>query len=284
MVLKNRQARKVIRENLGSVFREIKIAVTPVPRPEQWVFLVGCYNSGTTLLSKMLGWHPDISALPTEGHFLTDQFVKDYEVGLPRMWAGREELFRLIEKDTGPDPARVKKEWGMRLNTAKPVLVEKSPSNSVRVRWLNHHFQPACFICIIRNGYAVAEGIRRKADPKHLRDGWPIEMAAYQWKRTYEVIEEDSVYLKRMLFVKYEDLVNDPAGELNRIADFTGVKPFSNFDNLAEMAVHERNEPIRNLNPDSISRLTPEDIRSINEVAEETLVRYGYSVIDGRDE
>ncbi|MCF8026443.1 MAG: sulfotransferase, partial [Desulfobacteraceae bacterium] len=207
-----------------------------------------------------------------------------YEVGLPRMWAAREELFRLTEKDTGPDPVRVKKEWGMRLNTDKPFLVEKSPSNSVRVRWLNHHFQPACFICIIRNGYAVAEGIRRKAEPKHLREGWPIEMAAYQWRRTYEVLESDSAYLNRFLYVRYEDLVGDPVKELNRIANFTGLKPFNNFDNLTELAIHERNEPIRDLNPDSISRLTPEDISSINSVAKDTLVRYGYSVIKGHEE
>ncbi len=283
MFLENKQPLKVVRENLGSIFRELKIAVTPVPRPELWVFLVGCYNSGTTLLSKLLSRHPDISALPTEGHFLTDQFVKDYEVGLPRMWAGREELFRLTEKDTGPDPARVKKEWGMRLDTGKHVLVEKSPSNSVRLRWLNHHFQPACFICIIRNGYAVAEGIRRKADPKHLRNGWPIEMAAHQWRRTYEVLESDSVYLKRFLFVKYEDLVGDPVKELNRIADFLGIKPFKKFNNRMELAIHERNEPIRDLNPASISRLTPEDICVINNVAKETLIRYGYSVIEDYD-
>ncbi len=118
MVLNNLISREVVRENIGSIFRELKIACKTIPKPRLWVFLIGCYNSGTTLLSKMLGQHPDISALPIEGHFLTDQFVKDYEVGLPRMWAGREELFRLTEKDTKPDPERVKKEWGMRPNTA----------------------------------------------------------------------------------------------------------------------------------------------------------------------
>ncbi|MBA2883004.1 hypothetical protein HNR65_003361 [Desulfosalsimonas propionicica] len=275
------QSRKVLRENLGNIFREVKVALTPVPRPERWLFLVGCYNSGTTLLSKMLGRHPGISALPTEGHFITDQFVKDYEMGLPRMWTQREELFRLTEKNTGPDPVRIKKEWGMRLDLSKPVLLEKSPSNSARVRWLNHHFRPACFIAIIRNGYAVAEGIRRKADPKHLRDGWPIEMAAYQWKRTYEVLESDSVYLNRFLLIKYEDLVREPVNELNRITDFIGIKPFSKFNDLMNVSIHERNEPIKDLNPYSISRLTPEDINAVNNVAKDTLLRYGYNVIGG---
>lgn len=99
--------KQVLRENLGNIYREFKVAVTPVPRPRKWLFLVGCYNSGTTLLAELLSRHPDISALPTEGHFITDQFVKDYDVGLPRMWAGREELFRLTEADAGPDAVRV---------------------------------------------------------------------------------------------------------------------------------------------------------------------------------
>ena len=267
------------REYVGNLHREIKIALTSIPKPAKWIFLVGCYNSGTTLLSAMLGQHKDISALPTEGHFLTDQFVKDYEVGLPRMWSGREELFRLTEKDAGPDPMRVKKEWGMRLDLSKPVLLEKSPSNSVRMRWLNHHFRPAYFVCIIRNGYAVSEGIRRKAEPKHLRDGWPISMAAYQWHRTYEVIKEDAKYIQNILYIKYEDLVSDPENELNKISDFIGLKPFQNLDTQRAISIHERNEPLKNFNEDSIRRLSFEDIEIINEISRETLDSYGYEVL-----
>ena len=143
-----------------------------------WVFLVGCYNSGTTLLAELLSQHPDISALSTEGHFITDQFVKDYDIGLPRMWVEREDLFRLTEADTGPDAIRIKKEWGMRLDLSKQVLLEKSPPNTAKVRWLQANFENAHFVAIVRNGYAVAEGITRKADPKHLINSWPIEMSA----------------------------------------------------------------------------------------------------------
>lgn len=269
----------VIRESLGNIHREFKITLTPVPHPEKWLFLVGCYNSGTTLLAEMLNQHPDISGLPTEGHFITDQFIKDFEVGLPRMWAEREELFRLTENDEGPDPVRVKKEWGMRFDLSKPVLLEKSPPNSVRTRWLNKHFQPAYFIVIIRNGYAVSEGIARKADPKHLRDGWPIEQCAWQWRRSIEVLEEDSVYLQNILWIKYEDLVRDPLGELNKIAKFVDLRPFDNFDTESNFSIHERKEPIRDLNTVSIDRLSISQIKKINDVAGETLSRFRYDII-----
>jgi hypothetical protein len=275
--------RQVLRENLGNIIREVKVAVTPVPRPQRWLFLVGCYNSGTTLLAELLARHPDISALPTEGHFITDQFIKDYEIGLPRMWAAREELFRLTEADVGPDPIRIKKEWGMRLDRSRPVLLEKSPPNTPRARWLQRHFAPAYFVSIVRNGYAVAEGITRKADPRHLRDSWPIEQSAWQWRRSIEVLEEDAPHLEHLLWVTYEELVADPLATLNRIAAFVELPPFADFDPSSAFSIHERNDQVRDLNADSIAKLTPAQIGRVNEVAAETLARYGYPVLSGPD-
>ncbi len=271
--------RAVLQESLGSIWRECRVAITPVPQPRAWLFLVGCYNSGTTLLAELLGHHPQISALPTEGHFITDQFIKDYDVGLPRMWAGREELFRMTEADTGPDPVRIKKEWGMRLDRSRPVLLEKSPPNTPRTRWLQHHFAPAYFVSIVRNGYAVAEGITRKADPRHLRDSWPIEQSAWQWRRSIEVLQEDAPHLQHLLWVKYEDLTRNPLAELNRICEFVGLQPFDGFDPSRPFSIHEREESVRDLNQASIDRLTAEQIQQVNAVAADTLRAFDYPLL-----
>lgn len=271
------------RESLSNIWRELRVALTPVPRPKKWVFLVGCYNSGTTLLSELLGRHPEISALRTEGHFITDQFQKDYELGLPRMWAGREELFRLTEHDEGPDPIRIKKQWGLRLDRSKPVLLEKSPPNTPRMLWLQAHFPPAYFVAIVRNGYAVAEGITRKGDPKHLREGWPIEQSAWQWRRSNEIIEEDAPHLKHLLWSRYEDLTANPKQELDRICRFLGVSPFPAFDTSQAVTIHERVHEVMNLNQSSIDALSALDISRINEVAGDCLARYGYERIEPTD-
>ncbi|MDT8283431.1 MAG: sulfotransferase, partial [Gammaproteobacteria bacterium] len=252
--MKGTRFKPILRDCLGQLNREIKIALTPVPKDKTWVFLVGCYNSGTTLLAELLGQHPSISALPTEGHFITDQFVKDYDIGLPRMWVEREDLFRLNEDDEGPDALRVKKEWAMRLDLKKPVLLEKSPPNSARMRWLQKHFENAHFIGIMRNGYAVAEGITRKADPKHLINSWPIEMSAYQWKRSNEVMQQDAVHLKKFIWLRYEDLADDTVGTLNKITDFIGIDGFDAFESDRQWTIHERDEKVRNMNDESISR------------------------------
>ena len=274
--MKGTRFRALIKENLGLFNRELKIALTPLPKNKKWVFLVGCYNSGTTLLSELLGQHPLISALETEGHFITDQFVKDYDIGLPRMWVDREDIFRLDENDTFPDPVRVLKEWSMRLDLKKPVLLEKSPPNSAKTRWLQKHFENPHFIGIVRNGYAVAEGITRKANPKHLINSWPIDKSAYQWSRSNEVLLEDAKHQKKFMWISYEDLVNDTIGTLNKITEFLCIDNFLQFESDKNWSIHERDEKIRDMNEDSISRLKDLQIKEINRVAGEMLDKFGY--------
>jgi len=263
-------------ECLRDMIREARVYLTPVPKKNKWIFLVGCYNSGTTLLSEILRRHPEISGLSTEGHFITSEFIKDYDVGLPRMWVDREDLFTLNEGSVGPDPKRVKKEWAMRLNTKKKYLMEKSPPNVPRMRWINHHFESPYFIGIVRNGYAVAEGIARKAKPMHLKKGWPIEKCAYQWARSNEVMLNNSNQVKNFILIKYEDLTENTADTIETITKYIGAKNYGIDQADKEWMIHERSEPIRNLNLESISRLTDRDKRVIRDVAGPMLERFGY--------
>jgi hypothetical protein len=274
--MKGTRFKPVLRESLGNVWREVRISVTPVPKPDKWVFIVGCYNSGTTLLAQLLGRHPDISGMPTEGHFVTDQFIKDFDIGLPRMWVDREDLFRLTEGDEGPDSTRLKKEWGMRLDLSKPVLLEKSPPNGARTRWLQKHFENAHFIGLVRNGYAVSEGITRKGDPQHIKGGWPIERSAHQWARSNEILQEDSEKLNHFIWIKYEDLVGDIRQTLGNITDFLGLPPFPDSIVNQEFSIHERNGSIKDLNEVSIDSLSKADIETIRSIAFSQLDKFKY--------
>ncbi|WP_218352561.1 sulfotransferase family protein [Alteromonas lipotrueiana] len=273
--MKGTRFKAVTREALGNIYREVKIAAKPTPKPKKWVFIVGCYNSGTTLLSELMGRHPDMSALPTEGHFITDQFQKDYDLGIPRMWVDREDIFCLNENDEGPDVERIKKEWGMRLDLSKPVLVEKSPPNAARTRWFQKHFENAHFIGIVRNGYAVAEGISRKGDPKSIKDGWPMDKSAWQWARSNEVMLDDAKHLNKFHLMRYEDLARSPQDELNKIANFLDLPEFPDVTS-ENFSIHERNDSVKDMNASSIKRLSPEDIKIFNGKAGFMLNRLGY--------
>lgn len=272
--------REKLRSCLGTLHRELRIALAPDTDPEKWLFIVGCYNSGTQLLMHLLDNHPQISSLPEEGQFLTDQLVCDYEVGLPRMWILREDLFRLNENDVGPDPVRLKREWLMRLDRSRAVFVEKSPPNTARTRWLQRYFANAHFLVVVRNGYAVAEGIRRKAEPRHREGPWPIALCARQWARSYEVLFEDAEHLRHMHWLRYEDLVAEPEANIREVLDFLDIDAdVSDMELGGAWSVHEREEPIRNMNSESIGRLTPEDVEAINAEAENMLVRMGYALL-----
>jgi len=265
---------------MGTIHRELKITVTPVPVPSKWVFVVGCYNSGTTLLSEVLASHEKIGYLPTEGHFLTDQFPSEYDIGISRMWMLREDLYRLHENDTGPDIIRLKKEWGMRMSdTSKDVLLEKSPQNGARTRWLQKHFNNSHFICMIRNGYAVAEGISRKAKPECQIGKWPIHMSAQQWCLSNRVFREDSKYLDKFIWVRYEDFTADPNRELDKIFNFIGLSVAGDINLERQWSIHERQDSIKNMNNESIARLKLSEINDINRVAGDCLTEFGYDVL-----
>jgi hypothetical protein len=217
--------------------------------------------------------------LPTEGQYLTDQLPSDHELGLSRMWVQREDLYRLTEEDKGPDPDRIKREWGMRLDQSRPILLEKTPANAARTRWLQKHFENAFFIGVVRNGYAVAEGITRKAKPIHSRNGWSIEQAAYQWARSNYILKEDSTYLEHFMWIKYEDLAENPEKEIDRVLEFLGAGDKWAIDQNKSWSVHERDQKIKNMNYESINLLSKEQIAIINRISEHVLRTFGYPVI-----
>jgi hypothetical protein len=39
--MKGTRFKPVLRESLGNIWRELRIAVAPVPKPDKWVFIVG---------------------------------------------------------------------------------------------------------------------------------------------------------------------------------------------------------------------------------------------------
>jgi hypothetical protein len=134
----------------------------PIPKPDKWVFIVGCGRSGSTLLQKIISSHPLVGSMPKEGQYYTNQFTnKTCDQGLIR--ATRLQDQRIDENELDKvDPIKLKRQWGGRFNDwKKPILLEKTPGNTRRMPWLQTHFENTHFIGIIRNGYAVSESICR---------------------------------------------------------------------------------------------------------------------------
>lgn len=242
-----------------------------IPKPEKWLFIVGCYNSGTTLLNRLLARHPQIGSMRTEGQFFTDQLVVPQEVGLARSWALQPDLFRLLEDDGGNiDVNRIKKQWQRAFNDSeRPVLMEKSPPNAARIRWLNANFENSYFIAILRDPYATIEGMIRKA-------GLQLENAAYQWEISNRIMLSDLDHVPRTLLLRYESLTDQPGIMLDQITEFLGLDKVEEVQEGECFKIHEREEPIRNLNSVSLERLSTADIMKINTITEELQKKLGY--------
>lgn len=250
--------------------------------PDRWIFVVGCYNSGTTILSRVLGEHPRIGTLPDEGTFYTDVLPAPEDFGWTRMWARCKDDVRLEPDDLSKrDIRRIKRQWSIWYPKDAPNLLEKSVANATRMQFLQAHFAPAYFIELVRNGYAVAEGIQRRANldrwpnPEY-EERYPIGLCARQWAACCRTIEQSRPNIDRFLRVRYEDFTEDTKGTLDQITRFLGISPIKSSVLQETWSFQEKNEPIKNMNSSSIERLSPRQIRKIEEVAGDVLRELNY--------
>jgi hypothetical protein len=141
----------------------------------KWVFIMGCTNSGTSLLHQLLAPHPDISTMPLEGQFLSSVLTHPDFKGYPRIWTEQLDQFRLTEVDLQPDSVRLIHDWKNYLDNVNAFTVlEKTPFNSIRSRWLQGLFKNSYFIGMVRDGRAVAEGISRREEYKNRKRCRPL--------------------------------------------------------------------------------------------------------------
>ena len=245
-----------------------------------WLFLLGVNNSGTTLLERILGLHPEISKLPEEGHYLSRTFPSPNQLKVRRIWTERLEEFRLASADgNGLAASRLKWDWLCHYPADERTrfLMEKSPPNTVRSPWLQHHFRPASFIALTRSPFAVAEGIRR-------REGCSVERAARHWAVANEILLDDLDRLDDALLLSYEDLCADPPKVTSRITRFLKIDQFP-YEFLCEsFPIHNvTGQPslVKDFNDSSIQMLSADDICRIEDIAGEVMTRLGYKFLTG---
>ncbi len=265
----------------------IRTVIRPFIRhrePEKWIFLVGCYNSGTTITREILGAHPDIRILPCEGVRFTSLLTRPEDLGWTRMW---NQCIDYMAMPPGKHPAltqRIIEDWSPWWGKGGRAFLEKSIANVTRMRWLDENFSNAYFIGIIRNGYCVAEGICRKARPKKeaarkIGSRYPIKMAGAQWVSANKMLMEGGEQVKRYYQITYEDFIAEPVQTLNNIWQFLNLdKPPTEFDGES-VNVLDRSFLLKNMNKESLARLTKDDFLDVNTVLAEMQNSLGYEVL-----
>jgi len=245
---------------------------------EKPVFIFGCCNSGTTILWESLLKHPKFSGPEVEGQDLVElpDKMKHY-LGNDtfRLWAHPKFglSYYFTENDYEPFEAeKVKAVYSKYLDPGKRFIT-KSPADTLRARLIQSYFPDAFFIAIVRNGYAVTEGIvrKRKFDPDRPQYAGlqtTIEDAAEQWFRANIVITSHQKFLRKYLIIKYEDLVNITEQTIDIVLDFLQV---SKGDFEVPVFEKDRNEK-------QIERLSINDIATISRIAGPMLLHYEYQI------
>jgi hypothetical protein len=110
-------------------------------------------------------------------------------------------------------------EWSPYWDLSRPLLLEKSPPNLIKTRFLQALFPDSVFIVVVRHPIPVSiptakwRGTRR------------YDRMLDHWLLCHELFEADRKHLRRVHVLAYEHLVGDPAAALRETFEFLEVEP-----------------------------------------------------------
>ena len=193
----------------------------------RFVFLAGLHRSGTTLLARLLAAHPEVSgfsgtgAPADEGQHLQTVYPSDHEYGRPGRFGFAPEM-HLTESSPLVSEESARKlfeEWSPYWDLSRPLLVEKSPPNLIKTRFLQALFPGSSFVVIVRHPIPVSIPTARWRGTRR------YDRMFEHWLRCHALFEADREHLERVHVLTYEQLVADPAGVLRGIFQFLDVEP-----------------------------------------------------------
>jgi hypothetical protein len=191
-----------------------------------FVFVGGLHRSGTTLLARAIAKHDEVSgfrkteALANEGQFLQSVYPIAREFGGTGRF-GFDERSHMTEDHplaTEANRDKLTSEWGEYWNLDRRVLVEKSPPNLLKLRFLQELFADATFVVIMRHPIAVSYATQKWSETS-------LESLLDHWLVCHEIFLEDAPQIRKLMLVRYEDFVSDPAGVVGRIQERLGLSP-----------------------------------------------------------
>jgi hypothetical protein len=190
----------------------------------KFIFLCGLHRSGTSPLFRILREHPQISGFrdtgvpEDEGQHLQTVFPAATAYGGPGRFGFIEEAYLTEESAliTLANRQRLFEEWSKHWDLTKPCLLEKSPPNLIRTRFLQAVFPGSYFIVISRHPIAVSF-----ATSKWARSS--LESLMKHWLHCHRLFELDRPHLRHVRVIKYEDLIRSTETELKEIYEFLGL-------------------------------------------------------------
>ncbi len=265
------------------------------------VFVVCPNNSGSSFLAAALEACPASWRLPREGHR-----VQGYVGPVPwrmrqpdgpppdLLWAARPEWVEQFTDRRLHNWPLTRKAWYFHAYAHNPkacVFVTKSPPHVLQVAQLRRHFAKARFLFMVRNPYAVCEGICRRYRTRlfnlyergFTRPGRDLELMAARHVVACMAWQRHNVKEHRgsALFFTYETMCASPLRVMRQIRDL--VPELADVDLHQRLAVKDYDERLVDMNPRQIANLGSDQITTFNRVFREhreELRYFGYALLD----
>jgi Sulfotransferase family len=220
------------------------------------LFIGGLHASGTTLVHRLLCMHPAVSgfantgAPENEGQHLQNLYPTARAHGGPGRFAF-DESAHLTENDRSLvatcSAGGLWSSWAAHWDLSKRVLIEKSPPNLIRARFLQAVFPEAKFIFVIRHPLPVSGATQKWTNQ-------PISELVQHWVQAHQIFRNDLPHVKSWAWLRYEDLTADPERVLRDIFRFCGLPPISprklildNHSTPTERVLEYLAQPLRKL-------------------------------------
>jgi hypothetical protein len=244
------------------------------PGRHRFVFIAGLHRSGTSFFHKALQQHPAVSGFSNtgvpedEGQHLQSVYPPGIALGGPGCFAFHpaahmDESSPLCNRDSAQ---KLFSEWAPYWNLDKPVLIEKSPTNLLKTRFLQALFPESWFIVILRHPVAVTLATFKAT-------GANLDEAIRHWLHAHAIFGQDRSRLRRVLVVRYEDMVADPNRITNQVFRFVGLEPYRpllDIDAGSNLRYFSAWEQIRITNSSAMAGLFERYSSAVE--------RYGYSL------
>ncbi|NOQ64217.1 MAG: hypothetical protein GQ582_06870 [Methyloprofundus sp.] len=193
-----------------------------------FIFLAGLHRSGTSLLHEILREHSEVSgfsktgAPEDEGQHLQAVYEPAKSFGGPGKFAFDQKSYMDESHSLATNVCAkdIFEQWSKYYDLSSKYLIEKSPPNIIRTRYLQRIFSGSKFIVILRHPIAVSYATQKWSNTS-------VKSLINHSLHAYEIFLDDMRLLNSVYVLRYEDFVCEPQETVDTICRFLDLSPIT---------------------------------------------------------